>query len=62
MIVATIVTQITWIILIVFKLMNKTTYNLAYLDYDRNYDRNTVIVQATDSQPVNPVLTRSQTC
>jgi len=46
-IVATIVTQISWIILIIFKLLNVTTNDLAYLSYDRSYDRNTVIVQAT---------------
>jgi len=42
-IVATIVTQISWIILLIFKLLNVMTNNLAYLGYDRN----TVIVQAT---------------
>ena len=46
----TIVTQISWIILIIFKLLNVTTNNLAYLGYDRSYDRNTVIVQATEQK------------
>ena len=46
-IIATIVTQISWIILIIFKLLNVTTYDLAYLGFDRSYDHNTVIVQAT---------------
>ena len=43
MMVATIVTQISWIIQIIFKLLNVTTNNLAYLGYDCNK----VIVQAT---------------
>ena len=46
-IVATIVTQISRIILILFKLLNVMTNDLAYLGYDRSYNRNTVIVQAT---------------
>ena len=50
-IVATIVTQISWIILIIFKLLNVITNNLAYLGYNRSYEllRSYVaIVQATD--------------
>ena len=53
-IVATIVTQISWIILIIFKLLNVTTNDLAYLGYDHSYDRNTVIVQATDGVALLP--------
>ena len=48
-IVATIITQKSWIILIIFKLLNVTTNNPDYLGYDRSYDRNRVIVQATGS-------------
>ena len=50
---AMIVTQISWIILIIFKLLNVTTNDIAYLGYDRSYDRNTVIVQATGPDPIN---------
>ena len=45
---ATIVTQISWIIKIIFKLLNVVTNDLAYWGYDRSYDRKTVIVKATD--------------
>ena len=48
-IVATIVTQISWIILIIFKLLNITTNDLAYLGYNHSYSRNRFLVQATDS-------------
>ena len=48
-IVAMIVTQISWIILIIFKPLNILTNDLAYLGHDSSYDRSTVIVQATAS-------------
>ena len=55
-IVATIVTQISWIILIIFKLLIVTTNGLAYLGNNCSYDCNLVIVQATADWTQNACL------
>ena len=44
--------------MIIFKLLNLTTNDLAYLGYDRSYNRKMVIVQATDLQELNTGYSR----
>ena len=41
-----------------FKLLNVTINDLAYLGYDRSYERNTVIVQATAGHQFNILISR----